>query len=138
MARITRRAKIKLLLQTLLDASSPGRSTSDVRAAFGSRPPAKSELWEQGSYHALYRCLDALKAQSNSDDPKWRGVYWHTWCRYVTGDTLKTDDLWKSEKGLTFLEETMPSDVFVPQEVSENAGHSPSDSKAAARRRRAA
>ncbi len=131
--RLDRRAKIKLLLSTLLDATSPGRGTSDVRIAFGSRPPAKSELWHEGSYHELHRCLDALKARN--EDPAWRGVHWHVWRRYVTGDRFESRAPWKFDKGLAFLEESMPRDIFVPVEVSENGGFLPSDARTAARPR---
>lgn len=132
--RLDRRAKIKLLLSTLLDATSPGRGTSDVRVAFSSRPPAKSSLWDEGSYHELHRCLDALKARN--DDPDWRGCHWHVWRRYVSGERFETRTPWKLDKGLRFLEEKMPGDVFVPVEVSENGGFLPSDAKTAAKPRR--
>lgn len=132
--RLTRRVRIVLLLKTLLDASSPGRGSSDVRSAFGSRAPARSGLWARGSYYELHRCLDALK--SRGEDPEWRGVYGHTWRRYVNGEKFQTKTPWKADKGLAFLEEFMPADVFVPGDIVENAGYSPGEAKMCERPRR--
>src|SRR3990167_10229185 len=127
--RLDRRAKIKLLLRTLVDATAPGRGTSDVRSAFGSRPPARSELWHGGSYGELLRCLDEMKP----DYPK---IHRHTVAYYVDPERWARRSV--ADRGVELLMRRMPTNVFVPQEISENPGYLPGDAKIAARPRRVA
>lgn len=127
--RLDRRAKIRLLLATLLDATAPGRGTSDVRAAFSSRPPAKSEeLWNEGSYGELWSCLDVMKTRY----PK---MHRHVLACHVSPEPW--GDRRYAEAAIRVLDKRlMPSNVYVPQEISENAGFLPSDAKTATRPRR--
>lgn len=124
--RLDRRAKIKLLLRTLLDATSPGRGTSDVRAAFGSRPPARSAIWAEGSYQQLWRCLDEMKTPY----PK---IHRHIVAFYVDPAPWARKSV--AEKGIELLDRRMPANVFVPQEISENAGFLPGEAKTGAKPR---
>ncbi len=108
-----------------------GRSNSDIRAPFESRLPSRGELWEEGSYYDLERCLDAMRQPY----PK---ISRHLIAFYVDATPPKWARKVYAEKGVELLMRFMPSNVFVPQEISENAGFLPSDAKVAARPRRVA
>lgn len=127
--RLTRRERVRLLLHTYRDAVSPGRNPSDIRGAFASKAPTRTELWHQGSYYELGKALDSLKAPC----PK---IYRHTIAFFM--DQEKWARKSTAEIGVQALMKLMPRNIFVPQEISENAGFTPGEAKAAARWRDAA
>jgi hypothetical protein len=122
----TRRERIKLLLKTLPDAL--GESNNDPRAAIRleSRTLRYGDLFRAGSYHPLLNALDEMRQRSPS-------VYWHTLAFYCDMSDGGKPRRRKADLGVEFLMRRMPSNVFVPQDVSENAGFSASEAKSAAR-----
>ena len=140
--RLTRRERVKLLLATLTDATAPSRGESDVRGALDSRPPPRPELFDQGSYRDLWRAVDRLKEQG------FQKAHRHLCARYLKTPTLmltrggiavpfKIEPRYV-ERGITLVLERMPRNVYVPPEVSENAGYSAGEAAAASRPRRLA
>lgn len=129
--RLTRRERIRLLLSTYLDAMSPGRNPTDMRGAFGSKPPARTQLQDEGSYYELGQALDALRGPC----PK---IYRHTVGFYVTHPPESWAQKRTAEKGVMLLERAMPRNLFVPMEVSERGGFSPGEAKSATKPRRLA
>ena len=128
--RLDRRERIRLLLASYLDACSPGRTQSDIRAALGSRPPPRAELFDEGSYHELGQALDKIKTPC----PK---IYRHTIAYYV-----ETREPWSqkrvAERGVSLLERLMPRNIFVPEDVAIRAGVTPGDARAASKWKRQA
>lgn len=121
-----------LLLRTFVDAASPGRGDSDLRSPLGSKPPARSSLWEQGSYRELGREIDRLKADGYTK------IHRHLCAFYIGGPDYPVGDGPQKryvQRGVDLLEKRMPRNVYVPAEVSENGGHSPGEAKTAARPR---
>ena len=121
--RLTRRERIKLLLRTLNDATGPGCNLTSIHSALDSRPPSASEIWYEGSYHQLINALNQMRPY-----PKIRR---HTVAYYVDRETWGRKS--EAQKGLIILDKLMPKDIFVPAEISENAGFTPGEAKVAAR-----
>ena len=124
MANITRRDRIRLLLSSYVDAIGASRNPADIRVALESRPPPRSELWEEGSYFDLAQALDRLRVPC----PKIRR---HTIGFYVEQEPWAQKRT--AERGVSLLAELMPRNIFVPQELSIKAGFTPGDSRAASR-----
>ena len=117
-----KRTRILLLLSSYLDAATFSGDTTG-----GGEPTSRIlarnyDLWSAGSYSDLEHCLTALHLHAPS-------VHWHTWEGCVKGRWNGPTRNHKAERGVTWLKEVMPSNVFVPAEISENAGYTPSEAR---------
>jgi hypothetical protein len=127
--RLTRRERIKLLLETYSDAYGPSRNPVDVRVAMGSRPPSSSELWKEGSYREIARGIDSMR------DP-YPKITRHLVAHYCSPQPWVRKQL--VEKGFAILEKRLPMNLYVPQDISEKAGFTPAEAKSASKRMRVA
>lgn len=129
--RLTRRERIKLLLKTVPDATASCPSMDGSRGVPSSTRPPRNQLWEQGSYHELLRCIDDLRRPYPKIRRHLLAIFVYPgdydWARRVV-----------AERGLDLLEAKMPSNVFVPADIVENAGFTPREAKLASRQRIAA
>lgn len=90
----------------------------------GSREPRRNEeLWRAGSYKELELCMDRLK---DTRGQAYREL-WHVYVRGYAPADLEAE-VW-AKYGLWLLEEWMPPWVFVPLELSENAGYLEAEAK---------
>ena len=124
-----RRERIRLLLTSYIDACSPARTFSDIRAPLGSRPPPRAELFDEGSYHELGQALDKIRKPC----PK---IYRHTIAYFVEPEKWSQKRV--AERGVSLIERLMPRNIFVPEDVAIRAGITPGDARAACRWRKAA
>lgn len=118
--RLTKRARIVLLLKTRQDALE---AEGDLGGGeLGSRSPSHSPLWYEGSYGDLELCLDYMQRKA----PR---IRWHLVNLYGPRDHAKlglTPKQAIADKGLDWLERVMRN-VYVPPAISENAGYAPSE-----------
>jgi hypothetical protein len=120
--RLTRRERILLLLRTYQDAFEESKSAAGS-GRLESRLLGHGPVWHQGSYVDLQDWLERLKERSPS-------VHWHTLELYVYKRKARRR---KADLGVSYLHKQMPSNIYVPLEISENAGFSTTEAKAAAR-----
>lgn len=122
--RLTRLERVKLLLRTYPDVCTQGRSEHvGSSPAPASRPLRRHELWDEGSYEDLERWLSVMRTKAKS-------VHWHTCQHYMEPRPASGVRKRKAELGVVFLRDRM-SNIFVPLEISLNAGYSPGEAKAA-------
>lgn len=126
--RMTKRARIILLLQTRQDALE---AEDDPQGGeIGSRSPRYSSLWREGSYRELELCLDYMARRS----PR---IRWHLINCYQKREHAKAGLQPKqaiADKGLDWLERVLRN-VYVPQSISENAGYTTTEAQTYAKPR---
>lgn len=124
---LTKTDRIRILLATLPDAIEQ-TNIGEGRAELGSRCLTYGTLWRDGSYYELVQKLNHMQTLN-------RSVRYHTTGYY----SLKLPRARKrmAELGLKWLTREM-GDVFVPAELTENAGFLPSEARWAARPKRMA
>lgn len=114
-----RRTRIKLLLNTYLDAiDNTSQGEQDGRPS--SRPLTfNDQLWPYGSYHLIQVLLDELRSNYR------HGVYNCVWSVHVIGSKRHMRRRApKAELGLDWLVlKTASKAIYVPAEVSQNAGY---------------
>lgn len=126
--RLTRLERVKLLLKTYPDVCTQGRSELvGSSPAPASRPLRRHELWDEGSYYELEQCLETMRERAKS-------IHWHTCQAYMNPKPPTSVRKRKAELGVTFIRDRM-TNIFVPLEVSLNAGYAPGEAKAAAKPR---
>lgn len=136
-----RLVRVMLLLSSYLDAcEAPQAEATESLVGTGSHENSSREplrnvspperLWYAGSYRELERGLDDLRLFCIP-------TYNATWTRHVIG---KRDEktATKAALGVEWLSKRLPSSVYVPQEIAENAGYLPSEAKEYVRPRKRA
>lgn len=136
-----RLVRVMLLLSSYLDAcEAPQAEATESLVGTGSHENSSREplrnvspperLWYAGSYRELERGLDALRLFCIP-------TYNATWARHVIG---KRDEktATKAALGVEWLSGRMPRSIYVPTEISENAGYLYSEAKEYARPRKRA
>lgn len=128
--RLTRRDRVRLLLETLVAATDPSRVDSDIRSTLESRPPPRPKLFDQGSYFQVWNELDRLRRDGYSR------IHRHLCARYIGGPDFPVGTRGARralvEHGIDLLARRLPGNIYVPIEVSENGGFSPGEAKVAA------
>jgi hypothetical protein len=130
-----RKVRVRLLLASYLDAViDPGSGPQDKRDGVSgdpatSREPRRNrELWREGSYRRLERALDELRQWN-------RAVYRDTWdCHVLRDYSINGARQARAHLGVALIALAMPSSIYVPTSISENAGYEPSDAKQYARK----
>lgn len=109
----------------------------------GSRMLVRSTLWHAGSYQALERLLDELRAGETirAQQLNHRALYRAFWARYIgqrfpAGAQLGQRERDTAVHATGWLEARMPAEIYVPAEVAEAAGYLPSEAKAFERAKR--
>lgn len=137
MADLTRRYLLILLLRSYNDLL-PGLQKSGEELGYISRGKKSGvskapqhvgeerELWRQGSYDELHRALHRL---ADDDMPAYHAV----WIMWIIRKPSKRDakehmryvlrHREAGERGLKYLEKSMPRSIRVPVPIQEDAGH---------------
>jgi hypothetical protein len=131
--RLNKRERVKLLAATYQDACEGGNDGASSSRAGARIPSRNAELWHAGSYAEFESACNLLRVSAR----KQHGWFWRV---YVIGDdhgmSVPHKKHW-AEQALTFvlkrMEQLGGGNIFVPMEVSENAGYSQAEAKSARR-----
>jgi hypothetical protein len=151
-AFIGRRERTLMLLRNYRDFCDAERSGDDVRAG---KPQSgvlhRGWMWRQGSFAELERALELLREHSAASRNGRRHWFGHLWTVYVepayivrvTGpkasDVQKVRKTWdpaiqsNADLALEWIVKRMPASIFVPPELAESEGVTPTEAKRLAR-----
>jgi hypothetical protein len=110
--------RLRLLAWTYHDACTASHDTTTGNSTHETRIPSRNpELWDTGSYKQLERALDETRQTNNRQ-------YRHFVVNYI-GQPL---DKHPAEP-LDHMLQRMPTDIHVPQIISEAAGYTPHEGR---------
>lgn len=122
-----RRTRVLLLAGSYHDACEGIEREHHRHGKPGSRLLVRSALWLEGSYADLERLLDELRSVNV-------GQYRAFWAQRVCGQTLeKAAERDASYHAAGWITKRMPPTIFVPTDISENAGYLQAEAKAFAK-----
>jgi hypothetical protein len=130
--RLNQRARIRLLAATYLDACEHDKGETAGTSKPGFREPTRSHLWREGSYWEFELALDDLREIA----PKRHRWFWAVYVRRSQRlEQLAPHKRHAAEQALTFLVartlQLARGNIYVPVDISENAGYSASEAKSA-------
>jgi hypothetical protein len=125
-----RQTRIRLLAASYQDASIAS-ITSESKGRGGKRwiiPTRNNALWLRGSYKELEQAMEHLQELHHGLFRAFHRVFIHDPYNKIKPDYNK-DLLSDAIDGFKMIDKMMPRDIFVPQDISENAGYLAGEAK---------
>lgn len=125
-----RQTRIRLLCASLEDAQTAS-TTNEAKGRGGKHwviPHRNEELWLRGSYKELERSVEHLRELHHGLYRAFHKVFVHDPYNKIKPD-YSADLLADAIDGFKIVDKLMPRDVFVPADISENAGYLKSEAK---------
>ena len=125
-----RQTRIRLLAASYQDAATAS-VTNEAKGRGGKRwliPHRNEDLWLRGSYKELERSVEHLRELHHGLYRAFHKVFVHDPYNKIKPD-YSADLLADAIDGFKIVDKLMPRDIYVPMDISENAGYLKSEAK---------